>query len=287
MRLLTDDERALLAGAVCIAAVLAVVPMSAQPRALAALVAAGALVWLSRGYYAAGGGSVSPTSYASTQQAAAEAAYEPDRGVGTGDILAAARGQTAQRKQPVQQKQRPRFAPLDAQLYTLRVPDVATSRAAWIDAPEAAARGQLRHLALRGRLMGVVRRAARLGARNGNSTSGVRAMAALEDFFSRYHRALLSSDAEYAARTLGTLRDTRAVALNALHDISLSVPIDLGERVLMATDAAREETLRCMSTLAAHHAPSGSPALAVADWSAPMPADVGAGRVLGDAGLLF
>ena len=239
------DRLALYAVAVAAAALLLIVPRPAQGRVLAAVAAASALAWIAWTYRSASGG-----------QQASKAVASDDGG----------KNHRSPRRQ---------FASMDPELYTLRAPIGADARAAWIDGPEALARGELRNLALRGTLCAVVRRAARLGSRNGNAASGVRAMAALEDFFARYHRALLSSDVDYAARTLDVLRDTRVVALNALQEVLLSVPPDLGKRVLKATDAARTETLRCMSTLAVRHAPRGSPTLDAARsrWASPAPHD--------------
>ena len=256
------DGRALLASAVCVAAFLLSVPRASQPRALAALSALAALAWIGWSYR----GAASASAAEQDAERRGQGGSSSNAGT-TSDVLTASNGGRARKKTS--------FASIDAELYTLRVPATAEARAAWIDAPAASARGQLRNLALRGPLLDLVRRAARLGSRNGNSASGVRAKAALEDFFARYGRAMLSRDASYAARTLDVLRDTRAVALNALNDVSLSVPPSLGRRALRAIDAAREETLRCMTRLAERHAPSRLPELAAAAarWAAPAPAD--------------
>jgi hypothetical protein len=123
------------------------------------------------------------------------------------------------------------------------------------------ARAAYPHTALRmsGALLRRLRVAARLGAANGNRGSGQRAMTAFEDFFERYHWALLSDDAELAARTLPVLCDTRRLALNSLQDIAFRVPRALAGPVRTATEAARIETLGCMRALSAKHKRGGSP----------------------------
>jgi hypothetical protein len=240
-----SDVRALCVVAVVALAVVVVVPRHAQGRAIALISAVASLAWLY-------------TSH---------------------PVPARCSGDDTSRVKKTPSESPPPFAPLDPELYTLRVPYTPQAKAAWIaSSDDGAARSQLRNLSLRSRgLLVAVRKAARLGSRNGNSASGVRAMAALEDFFSRYHRAVLSSDADFAARTLDTLRDTRVVALNALNDVFLTVPAPLGGRVLRAMDTARDETLRCMSTLVSRHAASGSPTMAAASarWGSPSPHDPG------------
>ena len=246
------DTRALFALATVASAIVLVVPRHLQGRALTALSCASALYWLYP--------SVWRRSDDATQQQQAESPEKP-------------RGRRTARNGVV--------ASVDPDLYTLRVSSVKDSRSGVV--------GNTRNLALRirGRLEAEVRKAARLGSRNGNAASGVKAMSALEDFFSRYHRAVLSNDAEFAARTLDVLRDTRAVALNALNDISMTVPSPIGGRVLKAIDLARDETLRCMSTLVARHAASGSPTMAAAAgrWNSPTPHDPGA--IIGRPDSLF
>jgi hypothetical protein len=99
----------------------------------------------------------------------------------------------------------------------------------------------------------------------------------LEDFYARYHRALLDGSAagpELAARTLGVLSDSRVEALNAIHELSMCLPPSRKGVVLRAAEAVRVDTLRCERMLAARHAPSLSPSLAVAAdvWChAPLP----------------
>ena len=249
------DTRALFALATIASAIVFVVPRHLQGRALTALSCASVLYWLYP--------SVWRSDAAMAQQHQAEDSTEK----------ATSRGRRTARNGVV--------ASVDPELYTLRVSRVRDSRSGVV--------GNTRNLALRirGRLEAEVRKAARLGSRNGNAASGVKAMSALEDFFSRYHRAVLSNDAEFAARTLDVLRDTRAVALNALNDISMTVPSPIGGRVLKAIDLARDETLRCMSTLVARHAASGSPTMAAAAgrWNSPTPHDPGA--IIGRPDSLF
>lgn len=163
--------------------------------------------------------------------------------------------------------------PLDPALYTLRT--LPTSRtAATTDGGTA-----VKNLSVRegGRVLSAVLRAARAGERHGNGASGRRALAVLEDFYARYHRALLDGSAggpELAARTLGVLSDSRVEALNAIHELSMCLPPSRKGVVLRAAEAVRVDTLRCERMLAARHAPSLSPSLAVAAdvWChAPLP----------------
>lgn len=249
------DRRALLAAAVCALALPLVLPRQAWTPALALATAAAVLAAIYHGYAseaAAKSATSPPLATGATDASSRRLPKGKNKGYVVGDSLA--------------------FAPVDPELYTLRAPAPPDL----VHDPRP--RRTLRHLALRGPLLDVVRKAARLGARNGNTASGARAMVALEDFFARYHRALLSKDAEFAARTLETLRDTRAVALNAIEDLALTVPLSLGRPVRAASEAARAETLRCMSTLAAKHAPSLSPALASAAWGAPLAHDARRGQ---------
>jgi hypothetical protein len=148
---------------------------------------------------------------------------------------------------------------------------------------------KFKHLYLRkgGSLAEKVHRAAVLGSRNGNSGSGTKAIVTLEDFFNRYHRALVSSDPDLAKRTLEVLRDTRTIALNAIEDLAFTVPISLSKPIRIASEAARSETLECMSTLVMKHAPSMSPGLSasMSQWASPRPIDPKG--VIGDPHSLF
>ena len=236
-----DGTRTLAALAVCVLALPLIVPRASLPSVLAAATAAAAvyalLLFDGRG-----------TGETDKGQDSISRPPHERHGLSSGHVL-------------------PPFAPIDSELYTLRVPlspELVLQRRP---------RQALKHLASHGDLIDRVLRAARLGARNGNSGSGSRALASLEDFFARYHRALVSRDPALASRTLETLRDTRVVALNALTDLTMTVPLALGGPIEAAIERARSETLRCMSALAARHAPSGSPALRSAAWSTPLPHD--------------
>jgi hypothetical protein len=152
------------------------------------------------------------------------------------------------------------FAPVDPELYPLRMPSAFALES------DRHPRRLLKNLAFRsgGGLLRQVRRAARLGSRNGNRGSGARALVALEDFFVRHHHAMLSSDPDLVVRSLETMRDDRTTALNALQDLTMTLPY--AEPVRRACEAAREETQRCMAALADRHDrhPSGSPSLSAA-----------------------
>ena len=168
---------------------------------------------------------------------------------------------------------------IDGELYTLR------------------ARKGTRHLALRrgGELLRRVSRAAALGGAHGNSASGARATTALEDFFMRYHWALLKSDEALSkgvvmhrgpdtngliSRTLSTLRDTRIVAMNSLQEISFTVPLSMAGPVRRAVALARSETLACLEVLATRLARADPVAAQVASvaWRGPTPHDPLLGR---------
>jgi hypothetical protein len=207
-----------------------------------------------------GGGGAPAASAEGGAPSGAPRVAPPHAGAAAAAAAAAARGGSA-------------LDELDGELYTLRVRD-----------------GGTRHLALRqgGSLLRRVRRAAELGASRGNSASGARAAAALEDFFTRYHWALLHGDdgADGDAkkgpdtrglipRTLATLRDTRALALNALAEIAFAVPLSHARPVRRAVEAARVETLTCLETLATKLARTDPVAtqVAAAAWRGPTPHD--------------
>lgn len=177
------------------------------------------------------------------------------------------------------------FAPIDPSLYTLRTVPPEEIDLKDVDS----LRNHFRHLALRndGKLLDKVRKASLVGARNGNRGSGTKALVSLEDFFNRYHRALASKDPELAKRTLEVLRDTRTVALNAVEDLSFTVPLALSKSIREASESVRAETLECMSTLVLKHSPSLSPSLraSLTHWSSPLPNDP-SGRV-GDRHSLY
>jgi len=222
-------ERLLLAAAIVAAAVPLFVPRALLPRLLLCVVVVGGLLMLMV---------VAPPPQTLPAAAAPPPAKNKDANENDRGVL-----------------RRPSFASLDPELYTLRLPGTAE-----LERDRRPSRGALRHLAFRGggRLLSLVRRAARLGARNGNSASGARALAALEDFFARHHRAMLSPDADLAARTLEAMRDTRVVALNALQDLTLTVPIALAVPIRAACEAARIETQRCLAAVADLHSSSGT-----------------------------
>lgn len=161
---------------------------------------------------------------------------------------------------------------MDPELYTMR------------------ARGCTKHLALRrdGLLLRLVRRAASIGSRRGNSASGDRAIAALEDFFMRYHWALLRADdailsrptpgpdtTDLISRTLATLSDTRTIALNCIQEITFNIPLAMAGPVTRAVSAVREETLMCLEVLVDRLAQSDPVAAQVASaaWRGPTPHD--------------
>ena len=177
------------------------------------------------------------------------------------------------------------FAPVDPSLYTLRTIPTDAIDLKDVDGLSRA----LRHLSLRngGKLLDKVRKASIVGSRNGNRGSGTKALVTLEDFFNRYHRALASEDPDLARRTLEVLRDTRTVALNAIEDLTFTVPLALSKPIREASESVRAETLECMSTLVLKHSPSLSPSLraALTHWSSPLPNDP-SGRI-GDRHSLY
>lgn len=250
-----SDRRFMAAAAIVAVTIPAVLPRAAWGPALIFVVAASALTFLYVGHVALSASS-SASPPASSLMAGGGGVDGSSSGRGGGERGG---GSTCL----------PPFAPIDPVLYTLRAP--SPTDLVHLETPRRA----LRHLALRrgGKLFGVVRRAALLGARNGNAASGTRVLAALEDFFARYHRALASDDPNLAARTLEVLRDTRIVALNAVEDLAMTVPLALGRPVRTASDAVRSETLLCMATLASKHAPSMSPSLKAGAWAAPLAHD--------------
>lgn len=115
--------------------------------------------------------------------------------------------------------------------------------------------GNSRHLRSRdnGRLYDLVVRASNLGRHRGNTASGVRAMKALEDFFTRYHWALLKRPAEVAMlnRTLQMLIDTRSLAMASLEELRFMVPLANAGPIDRAATAVRMQTLACLEILAA------------------------------------
>ena len=246
------DARTFAAVAVCVLALPMIVPRAALPSVLVAATAAA-------------------LAYALLAHGRDEAIKDEEpRGVIDANDRDDAAGRSRRRRGISFGQAMPEFAAIDSELYTLRVsPRLPLERQP---------RRALKHLASHGDLIDRVLRAARLAARNGSAGSGTRALSALEDFFARYHRSLASDDAALAARTLEVLRDTRASALNAINDLTFSVPAALGGPIEAAREAVRKETLRCMATLATKHAPSRSPALGAAAWSAPLPLDPGRER---------
>ena len=234
---ITEDRRALLAAAVVFVAIPMIFPSSMWPPILLGAVVAGLLTIL---YW----------SKLSNLSNLSEDAYCVEN--------------NNKRKSPSS------FAPIDPSLYTLRMPLISSIDISML-------RKNFKHLYLRkgGSLAKKVHKAVVLGSRNGNNGSGTKAIVTLEDFFIRYHRALVSSDPDLAKRTLEVLRDTRVVALNAIEDLAFTVPIALSKPIRIASEAARTETLECMSTLAMKHAPALSPGLSasMSQWASPRPND--------------
>ena len=125
-----------------------------------------------------------------------------------------------------------------------------------------------------------------MGADLGQSRQ--RALVALEDFFIRYHWALVSADDALRvrrasgpdtdgllSRTLAIMCDTRVVALNALEDITFVVPLSTAGPVRRAVEAARRETLACLEVLATRLSQTDPVAAQVASvaWRGPVPND--------------
>lgn len=112
--------------------------------------------------------------------------------------------------------------------------------------------------------------AARFRARSHRGATD-RASACLEDFFARYDRALLSDDADLAARTVPVLVDTRTSALNSIHDLAFAAPQALTKDVEAAIEVVRQSTQACLAVLARKY--RRSPGMRAAWWRPPYAAD--------------
>lgn len=144
---------------------------------------------------------------------------------------------------------------LDADMYTLRTMAPLTGR-------------PLRHLGARPGVVRVLVRALtpHLAANRG---AVWRIVAVLEDFYARCDAAMLDEDGGMARRTLRTLLDTRAEALNALHSLSYAVPNSLQRPLDEARHTVRRDTQRCLAALGNRHVE----ALRGVDWAPPYASD--------------
>lgn len=154
---------------------------------------------------------------------------------------------------------RPAGRQLDQGLYTIRAHGSAALHVAAMRLPP--------HISRR---PAVARTLRVLMERHHRRSSGAltRLLACLEDFFTRYERALLlqgECDGPYAARgaggpgaalvarTLPVLMDTRAEALGALQALGMVRPTAVSGDVRAADRAIRKETLECAMRLANTH----------------------------------
>jgi len=131
------------------------------------------------------------------------------------------------------------FAPVDAEMYGLRLPD--PYRANKIPTP---------HLLKRpDEFVRVVKRVVRIAMMNGSAAAATRLVGALEDFFTRADPSKTNS---LSHMTFGTLRDVRAVAMAALQEIGFTVPEVRSRPVREAEKAVVSETTRTMRILRDH-----------------------------------
>jgi hypothetical protein len=133
------------------------------------------------------------------------------------------------------------FAPIDAEMYGLRVPSPLDARS--IPTP---------HLLRRSKsLLRVIRRAIRIGTLNGSSAAAIRLVSALEDFFLRVDDAYERTPSlePLSRMTFETLRDGRSVALSALQEIGLAVPEVRASPIRDAERVVLSETTRAMRLL--------------------------------------
>lgn len=80
-----------------------------------------------------------------------------------------------------------------------------------------------------------------------------RMLACLEDFFARYDSAMVDdADPDRARRSMRTLLDTRAEALNVMHTIAFALPESTPayEQLQAARHLVRRTTQRCLAVLA-------------------------------------
>lgn len=159
---------------------------------------------------------------------------------------------------PAESRSAGAFAPIDAEMYGLRLPN-----------PYQAKNVPTPHLLKRPRpFVKAIHRATRLGAKNGSAAASTRLVGALEDFFTRVDNAMalpLPAD-PLAHMTFGTLRDGRAAALSALQELGFSVPEVNAKPLRAAERAVVAETTRAMRLLRDHYLKKrpGSPWVAVA-----------------------
>jgi hypothetical protein len=128
------------------------------------------------------------------------------------------------------------FAPIDADMYGLRLPGPYKARA--IPTP---------HLLRRPKpFLRALRRVLRIADMTGSTAAATRLVGALEDFFSRADRVIVDPLAPMA---FGTLRDARAAALAALQELGFAVPEVRAGPVRAAEAAVIAETTRTMRSL--------------------------------------
>lgn len=136
------------------------------------------------------------------------------------------------------------FAPVDAEMYGLRLPD--PYRARNIPTPYLLKRPD--------RFVRAIKRVIRIATLNGSAAAATRLVGALEDFFTRADNemTLSSKNNPLSHMTFGTLRDVRAVALAALQEIGFTVPEVRSRAVREAEKAVVSETTRTMRLLRDH-----------------------------------
>jgi hypothetical protein len=150
---------------------------------------------------------------------------------------------------PAESRSAGRFAPVDAEMYGLRLPGPYQARS--IPTP---------HLLRRPRaLVRAVQRVVRLAAKNGSAAASTRLVGALEDFFTRVDNAMANPVDALSHMTFGTLRDGRAAALAALQELGFAVPEVRAGPVRAAERAVVAETTRAMRLLRDHWTAKPSP----------------------------
>lgn len=150
---------------------------------------------------------------------------------------------------PAESRSAGRFAPVDAEMYGLRLPGPYQAHS--IPTP---------HLLKRpAPFIRAIKRIVRLGAMNGSVAATTRLVGALEDFFTRSDNAMVRPLDPLSHMTFGTLRDGRATALAALQELGLSVPEVRAGAVRSAERAVVVETTRTMRLLRDHWTKVASP----------------------------
>lgn len=148
-------------------------------------------------------------------------------------------------------------ASFDADLFTLRTVAPAQGR-------------PLRHLPAR---PGVVRAlvAAVTPLVHANRGGVWRVVAALEDFYARCDVCMVDRSGAQARRSMRTLLDTRAEALNALHALTMADALPGAQQRALnaARRIVRRNTQRCLATLAHRHRNT----LRGTDWAPPYASD--------------